>query len=45
MRPGARLSSAAWGAPGLELLILGVSRNMDTKNALMMTPPPGRGRG
>jgi mannose-6-phosphate isomerase-like protein (cupin superfamily) len=40
-----RQSIAASGNAGLELLIVGVSRNMDTKNALMMTPPPGRGRG
>ena len=45
IRLGERQSIAASGSAGLELLIVGVSRNMDTKNALMMTPPPGRGRG
>jgi mannose-6-phosphate isomerase-like protein (cupin superfamily) len=45
IRLGERQSIAASGGAGIELLIVGVSRNMDTKNALMMTPPPGRGRG
>jgi mannose-6-phosphate isomerase-like protein (cupin superfamily) len=38
-------SLAGTGASGLEVMIIGVSRNMDTKAALIMTPPPGRGRG
>lgn len=41
---GERQSLAASGDAGLELLIVGVSRDMQTKTALMMTPPPGRGR-
>ena len=44
IRLGERQSIAASGADGLQLLIVGVSRNMDTKNALMMTPPPRRCR-
>jgi mannose-6-phosphate isomerase-like protein (cupin superfamily) len=44
VRIGETQSLAGTGA-GLEVLIVGVSRNMDTKGALIMTPPAGRGRG
>ncbi|MEO8483923.1 MAG: cupin domain-containing protein [Acidobacteriota bacterium] len=36
-------SLAGTGTGGLEVLIVGVARNMDTKTALIMTPPAGRG--
>lgn len=43
IRLGETQSLAGTGASGLEVMIIGVSRNMDTKAALIMTPPPGRG--
>lgn len=40
---GENQSFAGTGAAGLELLIIGVSRDMDTKATLVTTPPAGRG--
>ena len=45
IRMGESQSLSGAAGAGLELLIVGVSRNMDTKAALIMTPPAGRGRG
>jgi mannose-6-phosphate isomerase-like protein (cupin superfamily) len=43
IRLNERQSFAAAGGAGLELLIVGVSRDMDTKAALTMAPGVGRG--
>ncbi len=45
IRMGETQSLSGTGGAGLEVLTVGVSRNMDTKGALIMTPPAGRGRG
>ena len=43
IRLNERQSFAAAGGAGLELLIVGVSRDMDSKAAMTMAPSGGRG--